>query len=199
MRVNGKLRAGLVGEGAGDCGRAKFSEVEARGGKFGVIGSNHTTNEENYYLQKFARQGLGTEQYRSPPHRRCGDACSTRLSGRPARWRRTADLLRTQGRAGGRRGPRAGAAVPGVPDSRQLPASRGACLCRHARARCAKMQYADGQRSRRRRARNWMRVESIARRSLQAEPELVISSAMPIKGDAVAASWWRSAIRSASR
>ena len=34
----------------------KFSQIKARDGKFGVIGSNHTTNEENFYLQKFARQ-----------------------------------------------------------------------------------------------------------------------------------------------
>jgi NADH-quinone oxidoreductase subunit G len=40
---------------------AKFKGVKTRGGSFGVIGSNHTTNEENYYLQKFARQGLGTK------------------------------------------------------------------------------------------------------------------------------------------
>jgi NADH-quinone oxidoreductase subunit G len=34
----------------------KFGQIKARGGKFGVIGSNHTTNEENFYLQKFARE-----------------------------------------------------------------------------------------------------------------------------------------------
>src|ERR1700733_3758730 len=38
----------------------KFGQIKARDGKFGVIGSNHTTNEENFYLQKFARQALGT-------------------------------------------------------------------------------------------------------------------------------------------
>ena len=48
----------------------KFGEVKARGGKFGVIGSNHTTNEENYFLQKFARQGLGTKNI---DHHRTGD------------------------------------------------------------------------------------------------------------------------------
>src|SRR5713226_218720 len=37
---------------------ARFGEIKARGGKFGVIGSTRTTNEENFYLQKFARQGL---------------------------------------------------------------------------------------------------------------------------------------------
>ena len=48
----------------------KFAEVKARGGKFGVIGSNHTTNEENFFLQKFARQGLGTKNL---DHQRTGD------------------------------------------------------------------------------------------------------------------------------
>ena len=48
----------------------KFSEVKARNGKFGIIGSNHTTNEENYFLQKFARQGLGTKNI---DHHRTGD------------------------------------------------------------------------------------------------------------------------------
>lgn len=48
----------------------KFSDVKARDGKFGIIGSNHTTNEENYFLQKFARQGLGTKNL---DHHRTGD------------------------------------------------------------------------------------------------------------------------------
>jgi NADH-quinone oxidoreductase subunit G len=48
----------------------RFSQVRARGGTFGVIGSNHTTNEENFFLQKFARQGLGTNNI---DHHRTGD------------------------------------------------------------------------------------------------------------------------------
>jgi NADH-quinone oxidoreductase subunit G len=48
----------------------KFNEVKARGGKFGVIGSTRTTNEENFFLAKFARQGLGTKNI---DHRRSGD------------------------------------------------------------------------------------------------------------------------------
>lgn len=48
----------------------KFAEVKGAGGKFGVIGSNHTTNEENYFLAKFARQGLGTKNI---DHHRTGD------------------------------------------------------------------------------------------------------------------------------
>ena len=49
---------------------SKFTEIRARGGKFGVVGSNHTSNEENYYLQKFAREGLGTNNI---DHHRTGD------------------------------------------------------------------------------------------------------------------------------
>jgi NADH-quinone oxidoreductase subunit G len=49
----------------------KFAEIKARGGKFGVIGSTRTTNEENFYLQKFARQGPGDGQYRPSSLGRC--------------------------------------------------------------------------------------------------------------------------------
>ena len=52
---------------------AKFSELKARGGKFGVVGSTHTTNEENFYLQKFGRTGLGTPHI---DHERTGDVAA---------------------------------------------------------------------------------------------------------------------------
>src|ERR1700757_4116578 len=48
----------------------RFQEVKARGGSFGIIGSNHTTNEENYQFQKFARQVLRTSNI---DHHRTGD------------------------------------------------------------------------------------------------------------------------------
>jgi NADH-quinone oxidoreductase subunit G len=48
----------------------KFAVVKKAGGRFGIIGSNHTTNEENYFLQKFARLGLGTKNI---DHHRTGD------------------------------------------------------------------------------------------------------------------------------
>ena len=59
----------------------KFNEVRAAGGKFAVIGSNHTSNEENYWLQKFAREALNTN---SIDHRRSGDLATLldALSGR---------------------------------------------------------------------------------------------------------------------
>ena len=65
-----QARAGLLVGGARRRGREVQRDVKARGGKFGVIGSNHTTNEENFYLQKFARQVLGTNNI---DHHRTGD------------------------------------------------------------------------------------------------------------------------------
>ncbi len=47
-----------------------LSQAKNRRGKIGIIGSNHTTNEENYFLQKFAREGLGTNHV---DHHRTGD------------------------------------------------------------------------------------------------------------------------------
>ena len=48
----------------------RFQQVKDAGGRFGVIGSTHTSNEEDYYLQKFARVGLGTNNI---DHHRSGD------------------------------------------------------------------------------------------------------------------------------
>ena len=69
----------------------QFEIVKARGGKFGVIGSNHTTNEENYFLQKFARQGLGTKNI---DHHRTGDLATffDALSGKNAALATAGDL-----------------------------------------------------------------------------------------------------------
>jgi NADH-quinone oxidoreductase subunit G len=80
----------LVVEGSNGC-RPKLSEVKARDGQFAVIGSNHTTNEENYYLQKFARQALGTNNI---DHHRTGDIATLldALSGKKEALATTADL-----------------------------------------------------------------------------------------------------------
>ncbi len=69
----------------------RFNEVRERGGKFGVIGSNHTTNEENYYLQKLARTGLGTNNI---DHQRTGDVITLieALRGRPDALATAGDL-----------------------------------------------------------------------------------------------------------
>jgi NADH-quinone oxidoreductase subunit G len=73
----------------------KFKEVKARGGKFAVIGSNHTTNEENYYLQKFAREALGTSDI---DHHRTGDVPNLldALSGKTGALATTDDLYKTK-------------------------------------------------------------------------------------------------------
>jgi NADH-quinone oxidoreductase subunit G len=73
----------------------KFNETLAAGGSFGVIGSNHTTNEENYYLQKFARQVLKTNHI---DHHRTGDVVSLlhALSGKPDKLATVADLYQTK-------------------------------------------------------------------------------------------------------
>src|SRR6266849_831489 len=69
----------------------KFSAIKKAGETFGVIGSNHTTNEENYYLQKFARQILGTNNI---DHHRTGDlpALLDALSGKTEALATTDDL-----------------------------------------------------------------------------------------------------------
>ncbi len=69
----------------------KFAVVKKAGGRFGIIGSNHTTNEENYFLQKFARQGLGTKNI---DHHRTGDLATLfdSLSDRGSVLATTADL-----------------------------------------------------------------------------------------------------------
>jgi NADH-quinone oxidoreductase subunit G len=65
----------------------KFSAAKS----FGVIGSNHTTNEENYFLAKMARQGLKTENI---DHHRTGDLATLfdALSGKNDALATTADL-----------------------------------------------------------------------------------------------------------
>jgi NADH-quinone oxidoreductase subunit G len=58
----------------------KLQEVRDRSGSFGVIGSTRTTNEENFYLQKFARSWLRTGNI---DHRRSGDIGALLATGAP--------------------------------------------------------------------------------------------------------------------
>ncbi|HEY3825557.1 MAG TPA: NADH-quinone oxidoreductase subunit NuoG [Bryobacteraceae bacterium] len=69
IRVNGKLEPASWSAALSKIAE-NFSRVKARNGKFGVVGSNHTTNEENFYLQKFARECLQTNNI---DHHRTGD------------------------------------------------------------------------------------------------------------------------------
>ncbi len=73
----------------------RFSELRVKNGKFAVIGSNHTTNEENFLLQKFARQVLRTSNI---DHHRTGDVAGllNALNGRRDALATTADLYNTR-------------------------------------------------------------------------------------------------------
>jgi NADH-quinone oxidoreductase subunit G len=69
VRKNGKLEEVSWSEALTVVAQ-KFTKTLADGGTFGVIGSNHTTNEENFYLQRFARNVLRTNNI---DHHRTGD------------------------------------------------------------------------------------------------------------------------------
>ena len=69
MRVEGELKEVSWAQ-ALKAVAEKFNQTIADGGTFGVIGSNHTTNEENFYLRKFAREVLRTNHI---DHHRTGD------------------------------------------------------------------------------------------------------------------------------
>jgi NADH-quinone oxidoreductase subunit G len=69
LRVNGKLEPVSWSKALSTIAE-KFTQIRSRNGNFGVIGSNHTSNEENFYLQKFARECLGTNNI---DHHRTGD------------------------------------------------------------------------------------------------------------------------------
>jgi NADH-quinone oxidoreductase subunit G len=90
LRKNGELEA-VSWSDALEAVAKKFKEVQGRGGKFGVIGSNRTSNEENYYLQKFAREAMGTNNI---DHHRTGDLPTLldALSGNTEALATTADL-----------------------------------------------------------------------------------------------------------
>jgi NADH-quinone oxidoreductase subunit G len=83
IRNNGRLTPATWEEAFEFIGK-RFAEVrETHGGaSIGVIGSNRTTNEENYLLQKFARVALKTNNI---DHHRTADfpAFAAALNGRP--------------------------------------------------------------------------------------------------------------------
>jgi NADH-quinone oxidoreductase subunit G len=94
LRKNGKLEEVAWSEALTAVAQ-KFNQALADGGRFGVIGSNHTTNEENFYLQKFARQVLRTNNI---DHHRTGDVVGLldALSGRTGKLATVADLYTTK-------------------------------------------------------------------------------------------------------
>lgn len=94
IRRDGELRPATWVEALAAV-ESRFREALARGAPVGVIGSNHTTNEENYYLQKFARQWLKTPHL---DHMRTGDvpALMAALAGRGDATATIEDLYRSQ-------------------------------------------------------------------------------------------------------
>jgi NADH-quinone oxidoreductase subunit G len=90
VRKNGALEAVSWAEALSTVA-AKFKQVQAGGGKFAVIGSNHTTNEENFFLQGFARTILETNNI---DHHRTGDVATLldALSGKTEALASTTDL-----------------------------------------------------------------------------------------------------------
>ncbi len=94
LRKNGQLEPVGWSEALA-AAAARFAAVKARHGRFGVVGSTHSSNEENYYLQKFARSGLGTSNI---DHRRSGDVTTLldALSGSGNALATVGDLYTTQ-------------------------------------------------------------------------------------------------------
>ena len=74
LRRNGNLEASSWEEALG-AAAARLKEIIAKSGpdSVAVLGSNHTTNEENYVLQRFARTVIGTNNL---DHHRTGDFSS---------------------------------------------------------------------------------------------------------------------------
>ncbi|MCX6634812.1 MAG: NADH-quinone oxidoreductase subunit NuoG, partial [Acidobacteria bacterium] len=176
LRVNGALQP-VAWSRALAAVADKFTGVKARGGKFGVIGSNHTTNEENYFLQKLARQALGTSNI---DHQRTGDVAT--LLGCTRSLATVADLYTTKA-----------ALVVGADLAQQHPlfAFQLRANWRHHQARVYTVtegpvredRYSAG-RARVQRGEELAGVERL-REQLKAEPELVILFGDAIQGEAV--------------
>src|SRR3954451_15781133 len=90
VRKNGKLEETSWGE-ALKVVADKFTATLQTGGTFGVIGSNHTSNEEDFYLKKFATNILKTPNV---DHHRTGDVMTLvdSLSGKTGKLATMADL-----------------------------------------------------------------------------------------------------------
>jgi len=90
MRVNGELTPVSWSQALESVAKSLLA-VKAVGGKMGVIGSSRATNEEAYFVRKFAQEGLGTA---NTDHRRSGDVLTLldALSGQTGALATMADL-----------------------------------------------------------------------------------------------------------
>lgn len=94
IRINGKLEPVSWSKALGFVAE-KFKNVSASGGSFGVVAGPHLTNEELFYLQKFARAGLKTSNI---DHARTGDVVTLldAVSGNTSSLATTEDLYNTK-------------------------------------------------------------------------------------------------------
>jgi NADH-quinone oxidoreductase subunit G len=155
----------------------KFSAAKS----FGVIGSNHTTNEENYFLAKMARQGLRTENI---DHHRTGDLGTLfdALSGKNDALATTADVYNAKA-----------VLIAGADLSQQHPflAFQARANVRHHAAHIYAVTAGpvreDQQAVASVRVQKGGEIDGIEslRDKLKAEPELVIAFGDAIQGDAV--------------
>ncbi len=69
----------------------RLKDAHDKSERIGILGSTRTTNEENFYLQRFARERLGTHHI---DHHRSGDVAALleAVAGRPQALARTADV-----------------------------------------------------------------------------------------------------------
>jgi NADH-quinone oxidoreductase subunit G len=160
---------------------SRFVEIIARGGKFGVIGSNHSTNEENFFLQKFARHVLGTSNL---DHRRTGDIITLldALQGRAGALATAADLYTT---------PAALVISSDLSEQHPFLAWQLRANFRHNRGKVFAITPGpvreDGYAAKTMRAEEGSELEAVEsfREQLAAAPSLVILFGDSIKGDAV--------------
>lgn len=94
IRLNGNLEPVSWSRALGFVAE-KFKSVAASQGKFGIAADTHLTNEELYYLQKFARAGLHTSNL---DHARSGDIATLldALSGQAGALATTEDLYKAK-------------------------------------------------------------------------------------------------------
>ena len=113
-----------MGRGVRADRQTKFKEVRDKdgGAAIGVIGSNRTTNEENYLLQKFARVVLETNNI---DHHRTADfpAFAAALRGKAGRDGHHARGVRRSGDSADRQRSDGAASAAGVADSHQRAAA----------------------------------------------------------------------------
>ena len=180
IRVNGQLQPSSWAEALHKVA-ARFSSIKTRGGKFGVIGSNHSTNEENFFLQKFARQVLETSNI---DHRRTGDVITflDALQGHSGALATAADLYTTPA-----------ALILSADLSQQHPflAWQLRANFRHNRGKVFAITPGpvreDGYAAKTMRAAEGTELEALEsfREQLAAQPSLVILFGDSIKGDAI--------------